>query len=284
MFEEEKEIRLHDFKKIRYLMSCIKNTVRYRNKRVSVPTLEIWGSSQCNLKCKECCNRLPFVHQEDIKTDQVISSIGNLCRLAKLKRIIISGGEPFLNEDLYKLIIRISAIPEVEKIYILTNGTIIPYKKLLSAMVKSEKPIMVVMNEYQGVPNRIQEIETVLKERGTYKWNGIGNDIVRPMHFETARMIYADCQMRKYAVLYEDILTKCPRGVVFRKDLPASSGEYLHVSKLRNHAVSRAKLAACLDSNIHKEYCKLCFGLSKENPYLDEPGIQLKVCGSGEKQ
>ena len=166
MFEEEKEIRLHDFKKIRYLMSYIKNIVRYWDRKVSVPILEIWGSGQCNLRCKECSNRLPFVYQENMETDRVINSIGKLCMLAKLKKIVISGGEPFFNEELYKLILRISAVPEVEKIYIVTNGTIIPHEKTLSAMVKSKKTIKVVMNEYRGVPNRIQEIEIVLKERG----------------------------------------------------------------------------------------------------------------------
>lgn len=292
MFEEEKEIRLHDFKRFRYLKSYGKNIIRYRNKKVSIPTLEIWGSGQCNLKCKECMNRIPFVRQVNMDTEKILSGIDILCKLANVRKVIISGGEPFLNKELYKLVLRIQAVPEVEKIYIFTNGTVMPDEKLISTVSMSPKPVTIVINEYQSVTNQIQEIKKILKNRGilyrvrklgSYQWNGIGNDIVRPLHFETARMIYAECRMRKYAVLYEDILTKCPRGVMVRHSFFVFPQEYLDISKLKNNVLSRAKLACCLDSEIHKEYCRLCFGLSEENPYLDEPGIQLKRCDGGEK-
>ena len=158
-----------------------------------------------------------------------------------------------------------------------------PDEKLLYVLSNADKAIKIVMNEYQGVTNRIGEIKEELKQRkiayvvrrlGDYQWKGIGNDICEPLHYETGRMIYAECWMRKYAVLQGDTITKCPRGVVGRKHNIWI--EHLRLSRLKNNAFSRAKLAVGLDSDIHKEYCRMCFGLSDENPYTDVPGIQIK--------
>ena len=220
-------------------------------------------------------------------TDKVIQSIAKLSGIAKLNRIIISGGEPFLNSDLHRIVSCVVRLPEVKKIYIVTNAMFMPDEKIMGVLSKAVKPIKIVMNEYQGVANRIKDIKIELEKRGiryrvrklgTYRWNGIGNDICHPLHFETGRMIYADCRMRNYAVLHENMITKCPRGILYsqKSNIKHYAVEHIKISDLKCGTVSRAKLAVCLDQNIHKEYCRNCFGLSNENPYLDEPGIQIK--------
>lgn len=285
MFEEEKEIRLHDYKKVRYVLSFVKNMVRYRKKKVKIPILEIWGSNQCNLSCKECMNRIPFIPQEKIVIDTVLRSIEKLSQIAELNQIVISGGEPFLNEELHKIVSYLNQLPDVKKVFIITNATIVPDKNLLRILSNTEKTIKIVMNEYHGVSNKINEIEKELKRRGipyrtrrleNYDWKGIGNDICKPLHFETGRMIYAECKMRKYAVLYSDAITKCPRGILGKaySEIKGMGIEHLNISELKKNVYSRAKLAACLDPDIHKEYCRMCFGLSDENPYTDRPGFQ----------
>lgn len=287
MFEEEKEINLHDYKKIRYALSYVKNIIQYRDKKVKIPILEIWGSSRCNLSCKECMNRIPQIQHGKMVIGRVIRSIEQLSRIAEFNRIVISGGEPLLNEELYKIVALLNRLPDVKCIYILTNATLVPSENLLYALSNTEKTVKVIMNAYQEVPNKIPEIKEMLKKRnisyairklGDYHWKGIGNDICKPLHFETGRMIYAECRMRNYAVLYSDTITKCSRGILGRtySGTKEIGIEYLRVSELRNDVYSRAKLATCLDADIHKEYCRMCFGLSDENPYTDEPGIQSK--------
>lgn len=286
MFEEEKEIRLHDYKKMRYALSYMKSIIRYRNRKIKIPILEIWGSSQCNLSCKECMNRIPFSLQKKTDTDIVLRSIQRLSRIVKLNRIVISGGEPFLNDELYKVVHCLNQLPDIKKIYIITNATLVPDDNLLYALSNTEKAIKIIMNEYYEVPNKICEIKDKLKKRKIpyevrrwkdYDWKGIGNDIRKPLHFETGRMIYAECRMRGYAVLNDDIITKCPRGILGKtysetKDIGI---EHLKISELKTDVYSRAKLAVCLNPDIHKEYCRMCFGLSDENPYTDKPGIQI---------
>lgn len=285
MFEVEKEIRLLDLKIFRYLQSYIRNCFRYRKRKVGIPLLIIWGENQCNLRCKECYNRMPYIKQKHADINLLINSIMHLQKMALLDTVIISGGEPLLNKNLHKLLACLNSVMNIRKIYIVTNSTILPNEKFLHIMARTSKEIVVVMNEYQGVKNKIKEISKILETRNIHYvikkeneiyWNGIGNDIIHPMHFETARMIYNDCKMRKTATLNENYITKCSRGASYGKGLKKFHMDSIRILKLKNNFLSRARLATCLDSNIHKGYCKYCFGLSDENPYLDTPGIQLK--------
>ena len=78
-------------------------------------------TSECNLRCEYCCNKLPEV-QATIKMttmDQFIEEIA-----PKYEEISISGGEPMLAED--KLINIIYSLPENAKKYLYTNGSYSP--------------------------------------------------------------------------------------------------------------------------------------------------------------
>lgn len=286
MFEQEKDIHLHNYKKIHYSVSYLKKISYFREKKVYIPTLEIWGSKQCNLRCRECISRFPYLKQENIRTSTVVDSINKLNEMALLNRVVISGGEPFLNKDFYRILLCLDRLETVKKIYILTNATVIPEKCLLESLSNAAKPIKVIMNEYQGVLNKQEELKKifhqwniayVIRETGNYHWNGIGNQIREMLHFETGKMIFSACKMRNYAVLCEDIITKCPRGISSQKIFGGNelTADFFRISDSKNDAFARARLAACLDKNIYKEYCRTCFGLSNENPYVGVPGVQI---------
>lgn len=77
-------------------------------------------TTECNLKCKYCCNKLV-----DIKNSFKMTTFDEFIEKSHIyNEINISGGEPILSED--KLGRLLAKLPIVTKTYLYTNGTILP--------------------------------------------------------------------------------------------------------------------------------------------------------------
>lgn len=72
--------------------------------------------SGCNLRCKWCDSAYAFEEGKEMNIESIKDSIPT----DKCKNVIITGGEPFIQKDLLKLIKKLSN----RNIYIETNGTI----------------------------------------------------------------------------------------------------------------------------------------------------------------
>lgn len=64
-------------------------------------------TSECNLRCKHCFyheNLEKFKSQNDFSTDEMMDLIKYLVEEINILSLVLSGGEPFLNEDIFKFI------------------------------------------------------------------------------------------------------------------------------------------------------------------------------------
>ncbi|WP_417802944.1 radical SAM protein [Thermophilibacter provencensis] len=88
-------------------------------------------TQRCNLRCKFCYsegddrNLLP-----DPSAESLARAIGLLASLGT-KRLVISGGEPFLRDDLPD-IARAASMADIEEIVVLTNGLLVSEKNVAS--------------------------------------------------------------------------------------------------------------------------------------------------------
>lgn len=80
---------------------------------------------RCNLSCVGCYSRRQDDAASDLSLDELCSIVDRLAS-AGVKRLIISGGEPFLREDLPELIRHAKLDAHIEHVDILTNGTFVP--------------------------------------------------------------------------------------------------------------------------------------------------------------
>jgi len=100
-------------------------------------------TTDCNLKCKYCCNRIPEVQQTfKMTTVQDFIDMSH-----KYEVINFTGGEPLLAQD--KLVHLLTNIPRDIKRYLYTNGTQSPWTDLLE--------------ELDGVNVSIHNTEQVIK-------------------------------------------------------------------------------------------------------------------------
>ncbi|MCH5208790.1 MAG: radical SAM protein [Oscillospiraceae bacterium] len=126
-------------------------------------------SLNCNLKCKFCNARVPYL--KNIKTHTVEEMMEMTDRMFKIvdlvHQITIGGGEVLLYKDLPVLIRELMRYKnQFEKIEIITNGTIVPSEELISAVKNcGEKFRRFLVDDYgRDLSKKVPEIVDVLEK------------------------------------------------------------------------------------------------------------------------
>lgn len=173
-FKEGKFI--NPLKKDFYIKEYVKEELInfFEKKEVNIPQIEFCLTTQCTLKCKDCCALMPPFNQKghikmsvgEFKTtlDQILNSV-NIIR-----KLIILGGEPLLRHELPELLEYAALKDKVKHIAIVSNGTMIPNRELINTLKKYNK-INFYMSNYSGNPEiepilKYDEIKKILKENG----------------------------------------------------------------------------------------------------------------------
>ncbi|MDR1908139.1 MAG: hypothetical protein LBQ43_04760 [Holosporales bacterium] len=117
-------------------------------RRVVIGQVGIIVTSRCTLKCKECSALIPYCTQPLNKTlNDILNDIDILLDVVDYIYVVqLLGGEPFLHGDLDVIIDKLSSSNKVAAINIVTNGTILPNKKVITAM--QNKKIRVQISGY----------------------------------------------------------------------------------------------------------------------------------------
>lgn len=130
--------------------------------------LEIPITTRCSLRCKHCSNLIPcYKKQNDYDVNIIIKSIKKFLEcINNIVFIRILGGEPFLSNNLTKVIIELLKSKKIQRIEVVTNGTIIPKDKKLINVLKDER-IIVCISQYPIVDyNKL----TIFLEKNNIKY------------------------------------------------------------------------------------------------------------------
>ena len=138
-------------------------TLIYDGQDVSYITqLQIPVTMRCTLRCKECNSYIPYVKiGEDFNQVDIISSVSKLLTAYdKIGNILLYGGEPLLYRNLYQLVQKFADNPQIEKISIVTNGTLMPDKRLLEALKNAK--VLVRISDYGELSRKKDELKALL--------------------------------------------------------------------------------------------------------------------------
>lgn len=91
-------------------------------------SLRLEITSKCNLNCQYCHNALYNNKDDDMTTDEIIKLVKGLDKKNKIKKILLTGGEPLLNKDICKIISEFTSMGI--KMDMVTNGTLLTEKYL----------------------------------------------------------------------------------------------------------------------------------------------------------
>ena len=160
-FKEGKFI--NPMKKQQYIEEYVKEEIDnfFNKNELNIPQIEFCLTTQCTLKCKDCCALMPPFNKrghikmsvEEFKKtlDQLLDNVNSI------RKLIVLGGEPLLRKELPELLEYAALKDKVIQIAIVSNGTMIPNEELVEVLKKYNK-INFYMSNYNGNP----EIEPIL--------------------------------------------------------------------------------------------------------------------------
>lgn len=111
--------------------------------------VEIPITTMCTLKCKYCSNLIPcYKKPSDYDINILKKSITTFLKcINKIVYIRVLGGEPFLSKNLHGVLKTLAKSSKIQRIEVVTNGTIIPRDKEIIKILKNHR-IMVCISQY----------------------------------------------------------------------------------------------------------------------------------------
>lgn len=112
------------------------------SEKIFLNKFEVIVTNKCSLKCKKCAAGIQYIKEPtDLEVEQILSDYDRTIELIDwTDRIVIIGGEPFLNPNLDKVLDGIfknpKTIEKVGAVKIITNGTVIPKTSVMDAISK----------------------------------------------------------------------------------------------------------------------------------------------------
>lgn len=273
-------------KKIKLLFKALfKQAKIFNYKNGYYEYLEIPITTKCSLRCKGCSNLIPcYKNSNSINSYKLLKSIDKFLEIINnIVYIRVLGGEPFLNKDLEKIIKKLLKSDKIQRIEIVTNGTIIPNNKELLSIL-SNKRINVSISKYPY--SKIDKLTKVLIDNNiSYKiddikfWLNYGPLNKRNKSIKELKRQYRKCNHVCKSMVNGEIHL-CPRSS-HGKDLKiinVSSDEYLDVldktttlkekKEKLNKLLKRKYITAC-------DYCDFATKKSKKIAVAEQ--LQTKI-------
>lgn len=191
-----------------------------------IEKLVVKTGTQCSLCCEKCGEFNPYLTQKGMSfslDDETLSR--DVYKIAhcveRIKCVHVAGGEPFLHSDLFLFISYLSTINNIDRIEIVTNGTILPDDIFLQLLCVLKDKVNVLVSDYSasGIDNRhviksLREFGVPFKLLQDMVWKDKTNASYNPLDAKELRYIAENCTTYRkvsYFSLINGIITAhCP--------------------------------------------------------------------------
>ena len=247
-----------------------KNVINNYNKdELIVGHVEVVLTEKCTLRCKDCAKLMQYYEKpENLEVNGIIQSFDKfLTTIDILLEMRLLGGEPFLVNDMDKLLLHYINNNKIKRITVYTNSTIIPNEKILRVL--ADKKVSVHMSDYGLVSRKVRELSDLF-DRSNIKyyvhkyndWKDLGGLNLRGYTDDALKKLYADCLMSKCYTFYRGILYLCPRAahgerLGFFNNL---MDEYIDYNNMSDPRINRKKLLKVINNTESLTACKYCNG------------------------
>lgn len=93
----------------------------------SISYLRISVTDRCNLRCRYCMPEegvQPMRHDQLLSYEQIARLVRVFARLG-IRKVRLTGGEPLVRRDLYRLVAAVKAVPGIQTVALTTNGLLL---------------------------------------------------------------------------------------------------------------------------------------------------------------
>lgn len=232
-------------------------------KNIWLNELEVPITTYCTLCCRHCANLLQYyTAPSHVSSEQVIKSLSaTIAAVDGIRVIRILGGEPLLHPDLYEILRYCkNNLKEVEKIEIVTNGTLLFQNEVINLM-KDCPGFTVLISDYGTNSGKMQLLMQQLESAGIMyiarqgEWRAKANLIRRKRSERSIKKMFQQCC--RYVSLLNGELHICPRSShgTDLKAIPKKEKDYVQIA---HYEGDKAALRTAIIKLLKQKYVEAC--------------------------
>jgi uncharacterized Fe-S cluster-containing radical SAM superfamily protein len=237
--------------------------------------LVFWIGQKCTLRCKDCCNLIPYAKQKTYNPEKILEDLKKLVKTIKIKNVQIQGGEPFYYEDIDIIISGVIKL-NIENIYIATNGTRLLNEKTIRVLQENPQ-VKIRVSNYTCTK---QKREQLIKQLETYKisydlydyiygdglWfnSGCPNE-PKNKDDNAIQRLYDLCEDKICWTLADGTLTVCGKIPVLkeiRDDYTIGFCDEVDIRNTQDKRILKKKIVMFIKNKKFREHCRYCLGTS----------------------
>lgn len=268
--------------------SCILCHERFTSPdKIFLRSVDIVITEQCTLKCKDCSNLMQYyASPQRYGADHILEAIDIFVSLVdEVNEFRVIGGEPFINKEIHLILKRLVSEPKVNKVVIYTNGTIIPDKKNLDALIHPK--ILVLITDYGPLSRKIDALKDVLNNIGASflaskprNWTDCATIEQHNRTIKEQETVFKNCCVKNLFTILNGRFYRCPFSahVDRLKAVPNFNDD--HVDLIREQirgedsAVLRKEMKDFIGGKSFLNSCDYCSGRSFGDPEI-VPAVQV---------
>ena len=242
--------------------------------------VEIVVTTACTLKCRDCANLISFYDKTyQIDYEVIVCSMDRLLSFVdKIEEVGVLGGEPFLYPWLGKLINYLCGEQQIERVRVVTNGTVVPIDFVLMKSFQDDKVHVQISDYPNTTKSKANEVCDIMKlynvnylyvNRKQEKWRDYGTAEIKAKSLTELENQYSNCNMKCRSLL-NGKLYFCPRsahgndlGIIKENAFVDLLDNSLSQQEMKN------KLHTLLYDLSYIMACKICNAGTKEFEEID---------------
>lgn len=256
-------------------------TVQIISERLHLPFFVTVVGRRCTLKCKNCSNLIPYSSnkRDAYDCESILADLQAVTSVADIGCLQFQGGEPFLYQNLDRLLDFALSSEAIASVRIATNGTVMPNVNL-TGVLQSPK-LEVRMSNYPIASKKAEEVKNYLNQHGIKNfvfdfvsevglWNDLGTVNVDPSTGDIAE-IFSNCSKNHCLTLENGIIGYCSRSICapeIQKFTP-NDGDYVTIKR----GGVKERLRDYVYNPKYMEACRYCNG-GYSNGLLVEAALQ----------
>ncbi len=235
-------------------------------------------TSRCNLKCKDCILRIPYLKDHrDEEPELIFADLDRTLELVdSIKTLEVCGGETFLYRKLIPFLEKAKTYSHIFNICVITNGTIIPEEAVFDAMKESN--IVLKISDYGDISNRIAELEEKCGEKGIpcfvqdCSWFDLSPKENLNYSKEQLQELFDGCNIKDCCIRnWDGIIYRCGFQKVWEEkgllsDFDSIRKDGIDLKDRTNDSELKKRLREYLSTTVPFEICKYCSGNTKPVP------------------
>lgn len=264
--------------------SCLKEDIA--SEVLYLKHIDIIVTERCSLRCRGCSNLMQYYTEpKNCDINLLFSSVDKLMEcVGYLNEFRVIGGEPFMNNELYKIVNKLVTYENVGQVVIFTNATIPPQGDNLLCL-KNDKVALEITN-YGELSRNFDKIIKILKKNnishithdiGGTLWNDCASIKYQTRTEKEIIDMFMNCCVNDIISLLHGKLYRCPFSAhaTNLKAIPFAGEDAIELADNTPIDILKRKIISFYKDKRFVSACYYCKGRAYDGDKV-EPAVQAK--------